>query len=111
MTWEDIGSTSTGQMPNDKRWIVLSLTLAKQYIESVCGDPPQGSKLEIMWHEHELGTYPSMGIWSDGDPPWDYISACERTLEIFDEAVSWSELHEHFDGVTSPEDEDGEDEG
>jgi len=106
MSWESIGSTSTGQMPHEKEWIVLSLELAKRYIVFVCGDPPAGSNLNIMWHDYDLGTYPSLGIWSEYDTPWDYINACERALEVFDQAVSWHKLKEHFEEVAfSKEDE------
>ena len=61
MPWESIGSVSTGQMPCDENWILLSLNLAKKYVEFVCGKAPSGSKLDIMWHDHELGSYPSLG--------------------------------------------------
>lgn len=60
MTWESIGSTNTGQMPDDEAWILFSIGLAKQYVLFVCGDPPEGSKLGVMWHDHELGSYPSL---------------------------------------------------
>jgi hypothetical protein len=60
MSWESIGSTNTGQMPHDEAWILFSIGMAKQYILFVCGDPPEGSKLDVMWHDHELGSYPSL---------------------------------------------------
>ena len=41
MTWESIGSTNTGQMPDDEAWILFSIGLAKQYVLFVCGDPPE----------------------------------------------------------------------
>ncbi|MBI3800303.1 MAG: hypothetical protein HY268_25430 [Deltaproteobacteria bacterium] len=97
MPWENIGSTSTGNLPHEEAWILLSLGLAKKYVEFVCGDAPPGSKLDIMWHDHELGSYPSLGVWFEYDPPWDYLNSCERALEVFDDAVSWHELKEHFE--------------
>ncbi|HSW62149.1 MAG TPA: hypothetical protein VLH56_02340 [Dissulfurispiraceae bacterium] len=108
MSWESIGSTSTGQMPHEREWIVLSLGIAKRYIAFVCGDPPTGSKLDIMWHDHDLGAYPSLGIWSEYDPPWDYINACECALQVFDAAVSWHELKEHFEEVAFSEENEDE---
>ena len=109
MSWESIGSTSTGQMPNDREWIVLSLSLAKKYISFVCGDAPPGSKLDIMWQDHEYGSYPSLGVWSDYDEPFDYIHACEDALEAFNNGVSWHELKTHFERVAFAEnDEDAE---
>ncbi len=82
-----------------------------QYIAFICGDPPTGSKLDIMWHDHDLGTYPSLGIWSEYNPQWDYINSCERTLEVFNEAVSWHELKEHFEEVVFSEKDEAEENG
>jgi hypothetical protein len=98
-------------MPDDKEWILWSQRLAKKYIDLVCGDAPAGSRLDIMWHDHELGSYPSLGVWSEYEPPWDYINACERALEVFDEAVAWHDLKEHFEEqLFAEEDEEDEDE-
>lgn len=110
MSWESIGDTGTGQMPHDRGWILWSLELAKKYVWLVSGAPPPGSKLEVMWHEHELGEYPSLGVWSEYEPPWDYIHSCERALEVFNDAVAWSELKEHLYAADEEADEeDGED--
>jgi len=106
MAWESVGQISTGQMPNDRAWILFGYETAKRYIELVCGAAPLGSKLDIMWHEHELGDYPSLGVWSDYEPPWDYINACERAFEVFDEAVSWYDLKEHFERQQEDSEED-----
>ena len=76
-----------------REWIVLSLCFAKRYIAFVCGEPPAVSNLDIMWHDRVLGTYPSLRILSEYGPSWDYINACERAMEVFDEAVSWHELN------------------
>ncbi len=106
MAWESIGSTSTGNMPADRAWILQSLELAKTYVLFACGGPPYGSQLQVMWHEHELGEYPSLGVWSDYDTPDAYISSCERALEVFDAAVSWGELKDHFPAQETTEDEE-----
>ena len=110
MSWESIGSISTGEMPNDEAWILFGLRLAKKYVELVCGEAPAGSKLGIMWHEYELGSYPSLGVWCDFDEPWTYINACENTLAIFDDAVSWHVLKQHFEEQALAEVEGDEDE-
>lgn len=109
MSWESIGSVNTGDMPDDKSWILWSLRLAKKYIELVCGDAPDGSKLDVMWHDHDLGSYPTLGVWSDYGMPWDYINSCERALEVFDKAVSWDELREYLDEHEEDEEEEGTD--
>lgn len=108
MTWESIGSTNTGQMPGDEAWILFSINLAKQYVLFVCGDPPEGGKLDVMWHDHELGSYPSLGVWTEYDPPWEYINACERALEIFDESTEWYQLKQHWESSFEEVEEDGD---
>jgi len=110
MSWESIGSISTGDMPNDEDWILLGLELAKKYIEYVCGRPPAGCKLDVMWHDHELGSYPSLGVWCENDTPWDYVDACERALEVFDEAVSWDRIKEYAEDETVSADNEEDDE-
>ena len=92
MTWESIGSTSTGQMPEERSWILFSLRLAKIYVLHACGEPPEGCEIGVMWHEHELGSYPTLGISYEDETPYDYIQSAERALEVFDDAVSWHEL-------------------
>ena len=112
MTWESIGSTDTGQMPNDQAWIELSLALAKRYVAFTCGEPPLGSKLDVMWHDHEHGSYPSLGVWSEYDPSFKYIHACEHALEVFNEAVSWYALKENAENqIFADEEDDSESDG
>ena len=101
MNWESIGSVSTGNMPEDENWILFALNLAKQYILLVCGDPPLGSTLDVIWHDHELGSYPSLGICSEFWTPPDYLRKCEQALEHFDQAVEWEVLR-YFE-VDEPE--------
>ena len=109
MSWESIGSTGSGQMPYDEAWILMNLSLARTFVVFVCGEPPANSKLDIMWHEHELGHYPSLGVWSEYEHPWDYINSCERAIEVFDDAVSWIRLKDYAEEQVSPVDEDDED--
>lgn len=109
MSWESIGSTNTGDMPGEEAWILFSLALAKKYIELVCGETPVGSHLDVMWHDHDLGSYPSLGVWSDGEPPWHYVHACERALEVFDNSVSWYDIKRYFEEHALLEGDDTED--
>ena len=57
------------------------------HVKKICGDPPPEMKLEIVWQEHELGNYPTIGLVRD-DPmrgtPWNYISRCEAALTAFE---------------------------
>jgi hypothetical protein len=91
--------------------------LAICFIRHACGDPPSGYPLEILWHEHELGEYATVGVsWEGpGDAPWDYISRAEEALECFEQAVSWSDLAPYLKSreadeivETSSEDDDAE---
>lgn len=98
MPWEYVGDCGEGQMPDEREWVVTELELAIRYLEHVCGKPPAGCELGIMWQEHDLGAYPSIGLlyeYEHGyyDPPWDYISKCEVALQAFNEAVNWSAIH------------------
>lgn len=111
MPWENVGSVSTGNMPHEEDWILWSLGLAKKYVLLVCGDPPPGSNLDVMWHEHDLGSYPSLGVWSEYESDWSYVSRCERALEVFDSAVSWSELKGLLQDNGEEDDDDHEEWG
>jgi len=95
MPWENIGSCGTGQLPNDRNWIVQCHELALSYLNFIMGSAPEGCELGIMWHDHELGNYPSVGLHWDYpqcEPPWKFINTCEALLERFDEAVSWFDI-------------------
>lgn len=108
MASESIGSVSTGQIPDDQDWIVWALKLGKRYVLRACGEPPDGCRLDVVWHSHELGEYPTLAVSCDDDTelPWDYIEACERAFEVFDEAVDWSALKDHLADVEEDEDDD-----
>ena len=96
MPWENIGDCGNGQLPHEREWIVFCLEMGIAYLRYVCGAPLPGCELGIMWHEHELSDYPSIGLlWEypeQTDVPWEYVSRCETALRIFDEAISWSEI-------------------
>lgn len=114
MPWEDVGSVDTGEMPEDEGWILFCLGLAKNYVQFVCGQAPDESKLEVMWHEHELGDRPSLGIWYDFEEPCEYIHICETALDVFNESVSWQKLKEFYknyfkNGNKEDPDEDDDD--
>lgn len=92
MPWESIGSVGNGQMPGERDWILFCYDLALSYLRFKCGEPPPGCELEVMWHEHDLGEYPSLGIYSENEPPWQYIHRCEAELERFDNAIDWAKI-------------------
>lgn len=90
---ESIGQCGCAQYP-DRRWITAELELAICSIRHACGEPPPGYELEILWHEHDLGEYATVGITWNGpwEAPWDYISRAEDALARFNQAVAWSDL-------------------
>jgi hypothetical protein len=80
-------------------------------------DPPAEMELEIIWQEHELANYPSIGlVWDDPmrGTPWNYISRCEAALIAFENSgelpPAWTmppvrsedELNEPFDPDKPP---------
>jgi len=87
--------------------------LAIRHVKKICGDPPPEMELEIVWQEHELGIYPTIGlVWEDPmrGTPWNYICRCEAALLAFENggelppgwtmpppARSEDELNEPFD--------------
>lgn len=105
MSWESIGSVDTGQLPGDESWIEFCQNLAIQYVKLVCGELPPGATLGIMSHDHDLGSYTSIGVYSEYSTSSDYISACENALDVFNSAVSWEELKDYFEEQLFKEDE------
>jgi hypothetical protein len=112
MPSESIGTC--GYQSSESDWAKSQLALGICYIRQACGEPPQGYKLAIIWNEHELGSYPTIGIQWDGpfDPPWNYISKAAAALETFDEAVDWGAIQpkdEEDSGDESPDNYEGDD--
>lgn len=94
--WENVGSCGSGQLPGDRDWIVHCYEMAISYITFAIGGPPEGCELAIMWHEYELGDYPSVGVhlgFPHSDPPWQYTQKCELLLSKLDEAIDWHTLN------------------
>lgn len=68
-------------------WLDAQGKLAIRYITELCGGPPPEMQLEIVWQEHELGNYPTVGlVWDDPTrgTPWNYISRCEVALTAYE---------------------------
>lgn len=109
MPCESIGSISTGQLPDDGEWIEFGLDLAKRFLAIACGPPPPGCTVETIWHDYELGPYPTIGVCSGFSVPWDYVNACQAALEVFDDAVDWAAFKKVYDRQVGSE--LGEDDG
>jgi|SRR5215468_379515 len=116
MPWEHIGNCGYAQVPHEREWMECCMELGIVYLRHVCGDPPPGCEIDIMWHEHEFGNYATIGLlWGDPqtDVPWEYVNRCETALAAFHEAVSWSEINPTtiqglFETDKTDKDEEGE---
>jgi hypothetical protein len=110
MPWENIGECGAADLSERER-MIAEVKLGAQYVKLICGQPPQGCKVDAMWHEHDLGEYATVGLFWDplqiSDAPWDYISRAEDVLSCFDDSVEWSLLSERDE---DEQDEDAEDE-
>jgi len=68
-------------------WLDAQAKLTIRHVTKLCGDPPPEMRLEIVWQEHELGNYPTIGlVWDDPmrGTPWNYISRCEVALAAYE---------------------------
>ena len=97
MPWDSIGSVNTGSLPHDGEWIRFCLGLARRYAELVAGPAPYGHGIGVMENDHELGSYPSLGVYWEYDFDARYVGVCERALEAFDAAVEWSAIKQHWE--------------
>ena len=85
MPMEMIGEFGTPG--GSSEWTEAQGKLANRHLKGICGEPPPGMDLEIVWQEHELGQYPVIGlVWEDPlrGVPWNYIPRCEAALTAFE---------------------------
>ena len=109
MGWESIGECIGSDASDPPSWIEFCHEASIAYIKSILGPPPDGWTLGIQWHDHDLGSYPTIGVYNDlpATEPWEYISKAEALLERFNDAVDWSEI-EPASVLDDGEDEDEE---
>lgn len=75
---------SIGSMPEDEAWIYFALNLAKGYVGLACGELLSGCKIQIQWHDHELGSHPFLCLSTKAYIQEKYITAAEYALRVFD---------------------------
>jgi len=96
MPWEHIGDNFNGYWPEDSKWISIQANLAIEYLKFICGDPPEGCKLDMSMREHELGDYPTISLWWGDDlsqyPPMEYVNKCQNVYDAWNSKINWSEL-------------------
>ena len=69
-------------------WLEAEGKLAIRHLMKVCGEPPSEMELQIVWQEHELGSYPVIAlVWEDTmrGTPWNYLSECEAALAAYED--------------------------
>lgn len=96
MPWEYVGECGSGSYPQEAAWVDYCLDAGLNYLRFSLGDPPTGCELGIMMNDHDLGSYPSIGVyWSFpvSDAPWNYINSAEELLSEFNKAVAWDKLY------------------
>jgi hypothetical protein len=67
-----------------------------KYIKESCANPPFGVDVEIMYQDHELGSYPVIAVvWDDYETsyPDEYISKC---MEAYEKFTLPKEVHERY---------------
>jgi len=107
MPSEYIGECGSGYMPDDVKWIDYCLLAGINYLKYVLGEPPEGCSLQIMMNDHDLGGYPSIGVyWSFPTPePSEYIGRAQDLLGTFNDAVAWKEIQTLPEYTEEEEDE------
>lgn len=94
MGWETIGECSGSDSASPPTWVDFCHKASIAYIKAILGEPPAGWTLGVQWHDHDLGSYPTIGVYNDlpAMEPWEYINKAEELLERFNDAVDWSEI-------------------
>lgn len=108
MGWEYIGECIGSDSTDPPSWVSFCHEASIAYIKAILGDPPAGWTLGVQWHDHDLGSYPTIGVYSDLPlmEPWSYIQKAEALLEKFNESVDWTEIEPSAVLAEDDEDED-----
>ncbi len=97
MPAESIGTCGVAQS-RDRGAIAFELEFGIASLRRHCGPEPPGCSLEIRWHEHDLGEYPTISLmWEEPgslfEEHWAYIERCREVLDQLDDCVDWEALH------------------
>ena len=90
MNQEIVGGVAAGWEPgSDLDW---AYEMALKFLDAALGGPPTGVTVDIVWLDHDLGSYPSLAAtWDEGvEEPWRFIRRAEDALCRLNEAVNWS---------------------
>ena len=72
--------------------LVFGIACLRRY----CGPEPSGASLEIIWPDHDSGSYATMSlVWEQGflvEEYRDYIERCRKALDQLDDCMDWDVL-------------------
>ena len=109
MGWESIGECVGSDSSDPPEWVSFCHEASIAYIKAIIGDPPAGWEMGIQWHDHDLGSYPTISVYSNLPlmEPWSYINKAEVLLDKFNDAVRWTDIeHDSVEDFDEDEDED-----
>ena len=93
---EYIGTCGRARLP-DREAISVELEFGIACLRHRYGTEPSGSWLEVLWHDHDSGSYPTISlVWGEGslsNKEWQYIERCRKTLTLLDDYIDWDALH------------------
>jgi hypothetical protein len=81
---------------HDISWVEFCYNMVISYIKFILGDPPDGCEIDIFWQDHDLGSYPIIGVaWGllYNDYPSEYIKKSEALIEKFNDPDFWCKIH------------------
>lgn len=86
MPTESIGSCGVARFPYERKEVLNELELGIAFLRRAC-PLPEGYSYEVIWHDHESGLYPDIGMAGDGPlpDPWEWIAKAQEELARFDD--------------------------
>ena len=95
MPSEYVGTCGHGRLP-DREAVAAELDFGIACLRRYCGPEPSGCSLEIVWHDHDSGAYPTISlVWAHGSlspEHWHYIERCGAALDRLNGCVDWDAL-------------------
>jgi len=99
---EHICDSFDGTWPEDEQWIIGQLEIARAYVVSVLGEPPEPMSLDIAYLETDYGDVPYLGLWNGFYDSGEYRSRCEELTGVLRASVDWERLRRRGTGASSP---------
>jgi hypothetical protein len=81
---------------SDREAVATELEFGIACVRRYCGPEPPGCSLEIVWHDHDSGAYPTISlVWAHGSllpEHWNYIDRCGTVLDRLNDCIDWNAL-------------------